>query len=75
MFPAPPFPRDAQTLPAAACCALCASELFDDDPLYWIGGTILCTDCLAAFAEDYFAPNKLLGRQLLEHDEPKERLR
>ena len=39
----------------AAECDLCGSDIYEGAPCYRINGTVLCPDCLGAFARDYFA--------------------
>ena len=51
-----------------AChCEECGGELYPEDLLYLIDGGPICVDCLGQLAQTYFAPQRMLGRQLLDY--------
>lgn len=52
----------------AARCEECGGEIYREDLVYLIDGMPVCEECLAQFAQSYFAAQRMLGAQLLERD-------
>ena len=50
----------------AGHCDQCGGEIYADDLIYLIDGVPICEECLAEFAQSYFAAQRMLGAQLLE---------
>lgn len=48
------------------CCDQCGGEIYADDLIYLIDDVPICEECLAEFAQSYFAAQRRLGAQLLE---------
>lgn len=59
-----PYETD-QDLPVC-CCDECGGEIYREDLVYLIDDLPICEECLAQFAQRYFAPQRMLGAQLLE---------
>lgn len=54
----PPREKGDET---AAYCTQCGGEIYRREDYYRIDARAVCTDCLAAFAEDYFKFCKITG--------------
>ena len=61
-------PYDTDQDQPACRCDECGGEIYADDLVYLIDGVPVCEECLAEFAQSYFAAQRMLGSQLLERD-------
>ena len=50
----------------AAYCTRCGGEIYRREEYYRIDGRAVCTDCLTAFAENYFKFCKIEGETQTE---------
>ena len=49
---------------AAGYCDSCGMEVYDGDRIYIIDGFIICEECFADFAAEYFSHCKTFGETL-----------
>ena len=59
MITAPPLSHRGDR--AAAHCVCCSGEIYRGEDYFRIDGRAVCSDCLTAFAEDYFRLCKITG--------------
>lgn len=62
-------PYDTDQDNPTCCCDECGGEIYADDLVYLIDGVPICEECLAEFAQSYFAAQRRLGAQLLEYND------
>ena len=57
--------RDSQRQAAITHCSLCGGELYPGDICWHVNGSIICENCLGAFAEGEFAAHRVVcGREV-----------
>ena len=55
---------DPQNLPPAAHCDLCKGEIYAEDLVHVIHGSVICPECFDDFVFSYFAHCLTLGKDI-----------